>query len=106
MDVRKTLLEFVGTFLLVLAILYAVRSKNKFLVALLIGLALFLVVLVAVWLGGDGNVNPAVSTVFYVKGDLTTATFISFVIAQILGALVALWVFNWATKNAPVTPVL
>jgi aquaporin Z len=39
-----------------------------------------------------GNFNPAVSFMLFIKGDLDFSTFISYTIAQLIGAVLA---FTW-----------
>ena len=94
MSLLTTFLEFAGTFLLVLVILYAMRIKNIWLLSLTVSLAIFFVVLMINWAGGNGYINPAVTTAFYAQGEFGFGTFFWYVIAQILGALLAVWVFN------------
>jgi aquaporin Z len=82
------LTEFVGTFVFLSVIL----STGQ---AFPIGLALA----VAIYFGGSisgGHFNPAVSTMMLVKGGISIETWVGYVIAQVLGGLIALWWF----KNA------
>lgn len=76
------LTEFVGTFIFLSVILTTGQ-------AIPIGLALA----VAIYFGGSisgGHFNPAVSTMMLVKGTISIETWIGYVIAQVLGGLVAL----------------
>jgi len=77
------LTEFVGTFVFLSVILTTGQAFP-------IGLALA----VAIYFGGSisgGHFNPAVSTMMLVKGAITMETWIGYVIAQVLGGLVALF---------------
>ena len=100
MNVKTVLLEFIGTFLLVLLILIALSTTRKFTAPLFISLGIFFIILFILWMGGAGHINPAVSTAFYSKGDLSLSTFSTFIIAQILGAILAVWVFNLGKKSS------
>lgn len=83
------LTEFVGTFVFLSVILTTGQAFP-------IGLALA----VAIYFGGSvsgGHFNPAVSTMMLVKGAINMETWIGYVIAQVLGGLVALLWFKSAT---------
>lgn len=80
------LTEFVGTFIFLSVIL----STGE---AIPIGLALA----AAIYFGGrvsGGHFNPAVSTMMLFKGGMAVDKWIGYVIAQLLGGLVALWFFK------------
>jgi aquaporin Z len=82
------LTELFGTFVFLSVIL----STGQ---AFPIGLALAVVI----YFGGNisgGHFNPAVSTMMLAKGVISIETWIGYVIAQVLGGLIALWWF----KNA------
>ena len=79
--------EFLGTMVLILAIL--VTAGNP----IIIGAALA----GGVALGGGisgGHYNPAVSVMALVKGDLSQSDFLGYVLAQVLGGLFALEIFK------------
>lgn len=85
------LTEFIGTFIFLTVILATGQ-------AIPIGLALA----VAIYFGGKisgGHFNPAVSTMMLVKGSISVETFIGYVIAQVLGGLVALMFWKAASKG-------
>lgn len=86
------LAEFIGTFIFLSVIL----STGQ---AFPIGLALA----VAIYFGGSvsgGHFNPAVSTMMLVKGSISMETWIGYVVAQVLGGLVALlWFKSYNKKN-------
>lgn len=84
----KLFTEFIGTFIFLSVIILTGE-------AIPIGLSLA----VMIYFGGrisGGNFNPAVSTMFFAKGDLDVVTFIGYVIAQILGGLLALFFYRAA----------
>jgi aquaporin Z len=74
--------EFIGTFILVAVILVSGE-------AIPIGAALATGIFLTSKISG-GHLNPAVSTIFFAKGDLTTTKYFGYVLFQILGALAAL----------------
>lgn len=74
--------EFIGTFIFLLVILVVGQP-----IPIVIGL---LAVIYAFGSISGGHMNPAVSTMMLVKGDIDVMTYILYVIAQILGGLCAL----------------
>jgi|UniRef100_A0A6C0HK83 glycerol uptake facilitator-like aquaporin len=83
---QKYLAEFLGTLFFVYVIL---ATGNP----LAIGAALALVVLLAMNISG-GHMNPAVSVVMASLGKISTADLMPYIIAQVLGALVALELYK------------
>ncbi len=79
---KQFLAEFLGTFILVLAIL---SSGGQ---ALTIGLALALAIYLIGSVSG-GHLNPAVSLTMLANKSINTNTAIYYIIAQIVGGLVA-----------------
>ena len=78
--------EFVGTFVFLAVILTTGQAFP-------IGLALA----VAIYFGGSisgGHFNPAVSTMMLAKGAIGMETWIAYVIAQVLGGILALFFFK------------
>jgi glycerol uptake facilitator-like aquaporin len=86
------LVEFLGTFLF-LSVIVATGQP------LLIALALLVVILLGGGISG-GHFNPAVSLMFYAKGALTTQDLAGYIVAQCLGGLGALTVYNALAKRA------
>jgi len=87
------LAEFIGTFVFVSVIL-SVSQPIPIAVALLS----------AIYFAGHisgGHFNPAVSTVFLANGTITAKKYSGYIVAQILGALCALY-FNKLTTTAAV----
>ena len=83
---QKYLAEFLGTLFFVYVV---VATGNP----LAIGAALALSVLLASSISG-GHINPAVSVVMASLGKISTADLMPYIIAQILGALVALELYK------------
>ena len=83
---QKYLAEFLGTMFFV----YVVLATGNPLAS---GAALALVMLLAYRISG-GHMNPAVSIVMASKGKIGSSDLIPYIIAQIMGALVALEVFK------------
>lgn len=80
------IVEFIGTFVF-LAVVLAVGEPIPIVVALL----------AAIYFGGHisgGHFNPAISTMFLAKGTLSMEKYIGYVIAQVLGGLVALMFYK------------
>jgi aquaporin Z len=90
-NMLKYLVEFLGTFLF-LAVIVATGQP------VLIALALLAVILLGGSISG-GHFNPAVSLMFWAKGALTNADLAGYVIAQGLGGLGALALFNALTRS-------
>lgn len=78
--------EFLGTFLFVLSILI---TGNPLMIA--ISLALIIYILSDI---SGGHVNPAVSLVFFLKGDMSPLKFITYAVVQLIGATFSLYTFN------------
>jgi len=79
---KKLLVEFIGTFVFLSVIL---TTGDAF----AIGLALA----VAIFFGGKvsgGHFNPAVSVMMFAKKAISHMELISYIVAQVLGGLVAL----------------
>tara|TARA_A100001015_G_C14755080_1_gene619116 strand:- start:266 stop:535 length:270 start_codon:yes stop_codon:yes gene_type:complete len=86
MDFNKYLVEFFGTMLFLFVILYVGEPMA-------IGVALITVI----YLGGSisgGHFNPAVSVMMALKGSITKVDLLPYVLAQVLGGLTALQVYN------------
>ena len=93
------LTELIGTFILCSVILSVVNnSKYAGVAPLAIGLALT----VAVYFGNDisgGHFNPAVTTMVFGKGGIDSSTAVVYIIAQILGAICALYYYKNFNKQ-------
>ena len=84
---RKLTVEFIGTFFLMFTIGTAVATAGT-LAPLAIGSA----VMVMVFSGGHisgGHYNPAVSTAVFARGKMTLTEYVTYILAQAVGALAA-----------------
>jgi len=85
------LTEFIGTFIFLSVILSTGQA-----VPIAIALA------AVIYFGGNvsgGHFNPAVSTMILAKGGISVTTWVAYVVAQILGGLLALaWFKAYSTK--------
>jgi glycerol uptake facilitator-like aquaporin len=83
---KHMLAEFLGTFLLVIAILFTGKP--------IIIAAGFLLAISMIGPLSGGHINPAVSFAMAMKGDLPMAKLPQYILAQLLGAYVALIVYR------------
>lgn len=83
--------EFLGTFFFLGVVLAAAGEALP--VAIALGAAIFLTAKIS-----GGHLNPAISTMFFVRGDLDASTFIGYITAQVLGGLAALFFYNSTLK--------
>jgi len=89
---KAVLVEFIGTFFFLSVILNAVANASLGPIAVAVGL------LAAIYFGGaisGGHFNPAVSLMMFVKGNIAPDVFILYILAQVVGALVALGLNNF-----------
>ena len=86
MDVLSLLVEFFGTFLLLISIF---ATGNAF----IIGATLTLIILLTGGISG-GHVNPAVSLTMWVKGAITSTEFLLYSVAQYGGGIAAYYAYN------------
>jgi aquaporin Z len=84
---RKALAEALATFLFVLAIIAAVNSGNP-LTPLAIGFTLAVLVYATGHISG-AHLNPAVSVGVFLRGGLSVADLIAYLIAQLVGGVLA-----------------
>jgi len=91
MDLNKFIAEFVGTFIF-LGVILATGE------AISVGIALITVIFLFGRVSG-GHFNPAVSTLFYAKGDINVNQLGSNVVAQVLGGLCALAWYKQTQKK-------
>lgn len=108
---NKYLVEFIGTFFLVLTIFAAV-AKAGVMAPVAIGLALMVMVYAGGHISG-AHYNPAVSLGLAIRGALSWAEFVPYVIAQIVGgaaaALISTSVFGFGadgTQDIAMMPAL
>ena len=87
MDFVSLVAEFLGTFLLVLAVLASGGN------AYVIGLTLIVIVLLTGKLSG-AHVNPAISFAMFMKGSLSVKELVGYVVAQLLGGVSSLYAYR------------
>jgi len=98
--VKKYIVEFIGTFFLVLAVVCAVNGlgDNSFMAPIAIGSALMVMIYAGGHISG-AHYNPAVSIAVLIRGKMDSKDFAPYIIAQILGgslaALIASKVFGF-----------
>ncbi|HZF02540.1 MAG TPA: aquaporin [Methylomirabilota bacterium] len=101
---KKYLVEFIGTFFLVLAIGMAVIEPGAGnLAPIAIGAAL----MVMVYAGGHtsgAHYNPAITFAVWLRGRCATADVLPYVVSQILGSLAASYVVLYLKDNPVVIP--
>jgi len=86
MTVQAVVAEYLGTFFFLSIILHAVNDTTVGVVAIAVGL------LAAIYFAGNvsgGHFNPAVSTMFLVKGDIDMVTFMAYIMVQVLAGICA-----------------
>jgi aquaporin Z len=86
MNTFPFLVEFLGTFLLLISIL---ATGNAF----IIGATLALIILLIGGISG-AHVNPAVSLAMLIKGAITGAEFGGYAVSQLLGAVAAFYAYK------------
>ncbi len=84
---RTYLTEFIGTFFLVLTVGLAGLSGSP-LAPLAIGSSLMIMVYMGGHISG-GHYNPAVSLAVWLRGKIDGATWVAYVVSQLLGAIAA-----------------
>ena len=90
----KYLIEFIGTFFFILVILSVQSIKNKILIGLSIGLG----IASATFIGHDisgGHFNPVVSILMWISNKLSTRDTMFYIISQLLGGILALYLFKY-----------
>lgn len=86
MDMLALIVEFFGTFLLLISIF---ATGNAF----IIGATLALIILLIGGISG-AHVNPAVSFAMFVKGALSGTDLLGYAVAQIAGATAAYYAYT------------
>lgn len=86
------IVEFLGTFLFASVVVATGQP-------LLIALSLLLIMLLGQASSG-AHFNPALSVMFWAKGALTNVDLLGYIVAQVLGGIGALTVFNILTKKS------
>lgn len=86
--------EFIGTFVFLYVILNSGNANNALFVAVPVAIALAAVILFG-YGSSATHFNPAVSTMMFVAGKMSLENYIGYIVAQILGGLVALLFFSY-----------
>lgn len=86
MDMLAVLVEFFGTFILLMSIF---TTGN----ALVIGGTLALTIVLAGGISG-GHMNPAVSVAMWLNGALSVAELLGYLVAQYAGGIAALYAYR------------
>lgn len=97
MILNKFFAELFGTFVFLAVIITSVESRSKAQAWIKIGVALSVSILAFGFISG-GHFNPAVSLMFFANNKLSVQELAVYIIAQILGALLAYFYFIF-TKN-------
>ncbi len=93
-NLKKYLVEMVGTFFLVLTIACtALLGSNTVIAPLAIGTVLAVMVYAGGYVSG-GHYNPAVSLAAAIKGALSWDQFLPYVLFQLIGSVLAVYAFN------------
>ncbi len=90
---KKYIVEFIGTFFLVLTIVCSVNTlgDNGFVAPLAIGSSLMVMIYAGGHISG-AHYNPAVSLAVLIRGKMEKVDFIPYIIAQVLGAGIAAFI--------------
>jgi len=90
---KKYLVEFIGTFFLVLTIVCSINSlgENGFVAPLAIGATLMVMVYAGGHISG-AHYNPAVSLAILIRGKMDKGDFLPYILSQALGAALAAFV--------------
>lgn len=103
-NLKKYLVEFIGTFFLVFTIGATAAFGSEGVIApLAIGFALMVMVYAGGYISG-GHYNPAVSLAAAVRGALSWGQWIPYAIFQILGGAVAALVINMISGGLDAAP--
>jgi len=91
--------EFIGMFILIFTILYTIKFINNVSIRLIFqGLAFYIAISVAIFFS-DAHINPIRTLVQYIYHYITLEEFITYIIAQILGGIAAIMIFEKFIKN-------
>jgi len=102
---KNYLMEFIGTFFLILVIgLCAIDPGAGPLAPLAIGTILMVMVYAGGYISG-GHYNPAVTLAVWIRGKCKTKDVPYYMLAQVIGAISAAILVNFAKCNSVVTPI-
>ena len=94
---KKLISETLGTCIFLGVIITVVNDRTSTVNWLKIGLALSTVIVLFGNISG-GNFNPAVSFMLFLNNQLSSTELFSYIIAQMVGALLAYYIFMNVTK--------
>jgi aquaporin Z len=92
MSAQKYVTEFIGTFFLVLTIGLVIKGGKTDEPFVLAPLAIGSSLMIMIYMGGHisgAHYNPAVSLAVLLRGKMSAADFLFYIVAQLLGAIVA-----------------
>ncbi|MEO5907329.1 MAG: aquaporin [Saprospiraceae bacterium] len=95
---RKYIVEFVGTFFLLMAICMAVSGGLGNLAPLAIGFMLTVMVFAGGHISG-AHYNPAVSVAIYLRGKLNAGDVLPYMVAQFLGSTLAVMLAGFLLQS-------
>ena len=94
---HSILAELIGTFFFVSIILYITTAyAGNVFVPIVVGLALALGIYFAA-IGSLGSLNPAVTLALYARGNLSGGEAIVYIIAEVIGAILAFIFWQYMT---------
>ena len=103
---KKYIVEFIGTFFLVLTIGCTVIGAGAGVIApLAIGAALMVMVYAGGHISG-GHYNPAVTLGVLIRGKVSAANAVPYILAQLAGAAVATMAVKFLRAGVAVTPMV
>ena len=94
---KKFIAEVLGTFVFLGVIITVVNDKKSMANWLKIGLALSIAIVLFGGVSG-GNFNPAVSFMLFLNNQLSSTELLTYIIAQLVGAVAAYFIFICLTK--------
>lgn len=101
---NKYLVEFIGTFFLVLTVGCTVIDKGAGpLAPLAIGAALMVMIFAGGHISG-GHYNPAVTLGVWMRGKCDTKDLVPYWVAQIVGAVIAAFIVRFFKTGSAITP--
>jgi aquaporin Z len=102
---KKYVVEFIGTFFLVLTVGCTVISRGAGIIPpLAIGSALMVMIYAGGHISG-GHYNPAVTLGVWIRGRCETKDVVPYMLFQIVGGLLAAAAVKYLTAGIPVTPI-
>lgn len=101
---RNFSVEFLGTFILVLTVIWSIHSSLSTIAPLLVGGVLTAIIYVGGPLSG-AHYNPVVTMAFAINRKAHTYKIIGYIISQLLGAVAAVYVFRSFIFEGTITQV-